>query len=93
MHEHAWVQENSQTRTWPVDTKAIGSNTNPFKLVDMLGNVWESTDSLYKGGSVSRVLRGGSFSSDGWDASASFRSHGDPTDAYIDVGFRVARAS
>ena len=92
LHDHAWVGENSQAHTWPVDTKAIGSHTNPFKLVDMLGNVWEWTDSLYKVGYVSRVLRGGSFNFHGRVASASFRILIDPTDAYILIGFRVARA-
>ena len=92
MHDYAWVLGNSQDHTWPVHTKAIGSHTNPFKLVDMLGNVWEWTDSLYKVGYVSRVLRGGSFNLVGRSASASFRSHYVPTDSSIHVGFRVARA-
>jgi formylglycine-generating enzyme required for sulfatase activity len=92
LHDHAWVRENSQAHTWPVDTKAIGSHTNPFKLVDMLGNVWEWTDSLYKAGKVSRVLRGGSFDDFGRYASASCRYRYDPSDAYFSIGFRVARA-
>ena len=92
LHDYAWVRENSQDRTWPVDTKAIGSHTNPFKLVDMLGNVWEWTDSLYKAGKVPRVLRGGSFNFDGRCASASYRLRHDPTFTVIDIGFRVARA-
>ena len=92
LHDYAWVRENSQDRTWPVDTKAIGSHTNPFKLVDMLGNVWEWTDSLYKAGKVPRVLRGGSFDVNGRSASASFRFLFDPTISYFCIGFRVARA-
>jgi formylglycine-generating enzyme required for sulfatase activity len=58
----------------------------------MLGNVWEWTDSLYKAGKVSRVLRGGSFFNDGRLASASYRFLSGPAFANFNVGFRVARA-
>jgi formylglycine-generating enzyme required for sulfatase activity len=88
----AWIYSNSQGRTWPVDSKQSGSHTNAFDLVDMLGNVWEWTESTYEAGEVSRVLRGGSFVSYGRDASASSRGHADPTLALISYGFRVARA-
>jgi formylglycine-generating enzyme required for sulfatase activity len=90
--DHAWVSENSQRRTWPVDAKQDGSHTNGFGLVDMLGNVWEWTASTCAKGSVSRVLRGGSFVSSGRYASASCRIHDDPTGADFSRGFRVARA-
>jgi formylglycine-generating enzyme required for sulfatase activity len=88
----AWINKNSQKHTWPVDAKTDPSHTNSFGLVDMLGNVWEWTESVYKVGEVPRVLRGGSFDDSGWNASASSRDHYDPTDTSIDVGFRVARA-
>jgi formylglycine-generating enzyme required for sulfatase activity len=88
----AWVEENSQNHTWPVDAKTDPSHTNSFGLVDMLGNVWEWTEGVYKVGRVSRVLRGGSFDFFGRRASASYRDHGGPTAAVIDGGFRVARA-
>jgi formylglycine-generating enzyme required for sulfatase activity len=88
----AWIYSNSQGRTWPVDSKQSGSHTNAFGLVDMLGNVWEWTESTYEAGEVSRVLRGGSFGFIGRIASASFRLHYGPTLTLIDVGFRVARA-
>ena len=88
----AWINKNSQKHTWPVDAKTDPSHTNSFGLVDMLGNVWEWTESVYKVGEVPRVLRGGSFDDSRWNASASSRDHYDPTDTSIDVGFRVARA-
>jgi formylglycine-generating enzyme required for sulfatase activity len=88
----AWINKNSQGHTWPVDTKTDPSHMNSFGLVDMLGNVDEWTEDVYKVGGVSRVLRGGSFFDDGRNASASYRVRSDPTDSYIYVGFRVARA-
>jgi formylglycine-generating enzyme required for sulfatase activity len=88
----AWIEENSQDHTWPVDAKTDPSHTNSFGLVDMLGNVWEWTEGVYKVGRVSRVLRGGSFINDGRYASASYRFHVVPTYSLILIGFRVARA-
>jgi hypothetical protein len=88
----AWFDENSLGHTWPVDAKKDGSHTNPFGLVDMLGNVWEWTENLYEVGQVSRVVRGGSFGNPGLGALASYRNRGGPTDAGISGGFRVARA-
>ena len=90
--DRAWVSENSRGRTWPVDAKQDGSHTNGFRLVDMLGNVWEWTASTYAKGGVSRVLRGGSFVNDGRNASASCRLRYDPADTSTYDGFRVARA-
>ena len=88
----AWFSLNSQNHTWPVDAKTDGTHTNPFELVDMLGNVIEWTGSVYKTGAVSRVLRGGAFFSGGINASASNRVSGDPWASHFIIGFRVARA-
>jgi hypothetical protein len=88
----AWISWNSKGRAWPVDSKQSGSYTNAFDLVDMLGNVWEWTESTYEAGEVSRVLRGGSFCDNGRGASASCRHLVGPANSGINSGFRVARA-
>jgi formylglycine-generating enzyme required for sulfatase activity len=88
----AWINKNSQIHTWPVDAKTDPSHTNSFGLVDMLGNVEEWTEDVYKVGEVSRVFRGGSFCLDGRFASASYRLHFVPAGTNVFIGFRVARA-
>ena len=88
LKDHAWCERNSDGKT-----RRVGIlQPNKYGLHDMLGNVWEWTDSIYEAGGVSRVLRGGSFVDFGRGASASCRFHFDPAYASIFSGFRVARA-
>jgi formylglycine-generating enzyme required for sulfatase activity len=64
----------------------------------MLGNVWEWVDgdwAAYPGGSVDacagcKVLRGGSWLYDPWDARASGRFRIGPAVRDSDIGFRCA---
>jgi formylglycine-generating enzyme required for sulfatase activity len=88
LKDYAWYSGNSVNKTHPVGIL----KPNDYKLHDMLGNVWEWTESTYESGQVSRVLRGGSFVSVGRFASASYRFHDGPTVTGISSGFRVARA-
>ena len=88
LKDYAWYSGNSVNKTHPVGIL----KPNEYELHDMLGNVWEWTESTYESGQVSRVLRGGSFVSVGRFASASYRFHDGPTVTGISSGFRVARA-
>jgi formylglycine-generating enzyme required for sulfatase activity len=88
LKDHAWCKRNSDGKT-----RRVGIlQPNKYGLHDMLGNVWEWTDSIYEAGGVSRVLRGGSFFNFGRLASASFRNLSVPTFTDFFFGFRVARA-
>jgi formylglycine-generating enzyme required for sulfatase activity len=75
---------------------------SPYGCADMSGNVWEWTQNLYKeypykfddgredvNASGYRVLRGGSFSSDHWDARCALRFGINPIGFFNSVGFRV----
>jgi serine/threonine-protein kinase len=87
------------------DTTPVGNyqpGASPYGVLDMAGNVWEWTSTLYKGypyksddgredpkASGTRVLRGGAFYNDENFVRCAFRYNIDPTFRYYGVGFRV----
>ncbi len=78
------------TQTTPVDAYPDGaSNTG---CLDMIGNVWEWTDSWYDGESRQRVLRGGSWFSYPEFATIGYRNFEIPKTRRLDFGFRCARS-
>ena len=100
LDEVAWYNSNSGKNTHEVGQK----RPNAWGLYDMLGNVWEwcqDWDGAYPSGSVTdptgpssgayRVLRGGSWNSHAWNASAA-HSNCSKQDlmSYI-LGFRLLR--
>ena len=89
--------------TTPVGSFSPGGDS-ACAAADMAGNVWEWCSTAYasypydaddgreeKEERVSRVLRGGAWWSDKDDVRCACRYGGDPDDAGIDSGFRVAR--
>jgi formylglycine-generating enzyme required for sulfatase activity len=89
-------------------TTAVGSyprGVSPYKALDMIGNVWEWTSSLFwpypydasdgreeMESSENRVLRGGSWDFSSWFARAAFRFDFTPDSALDDFGFRLVIA-
>ncbi|MFM7168523.1 MAG: formylglycine-generating enzyme family protein, partial [Planctomycetaceae bacterium] len=91
--DHAWVDENTGGEA----TREVGTRKpNPYGLFDMLGNVWEWTDSMYDSedpNRVGRVLRGGSFLCDAILARCSARFGYAPSASRHSCGCRLARAA
>jgi formylglycine-generating enzyme required for sulfatase activity/uncharacterized caspase-like protein len=94
----AWFGANSGGRTHPVGEK----RPNAFGLFDMLGNTWQwcqewwSDDFPGPSGPThgpSRVIRGGSWNSNGMEVRAVIRYALAPAHRINDVGFRVAASA
>jgi len=98
----AWYQSNSGGQTHPVGQK----QANAWGLYDTLGNVWEWCQDWYDGNYYrnspvedprgpssggARVLRGGSWFSNGRDVRVAFRDWGNPDCRYSGNGFRCVR--
>jgi len=100
--DFGWYGHNSGATTHPVGQK----RPNPWGLYDMHGNVWERCQDWYEvfypGGAVSdptgpasssnRVSRGGTWFGGGGECRSAYRSWGNPTFWFVDVGFRVVLA-
>ena len=73
--------------TWPVGSKLAGKS--PYGALDMVGNVWEWTDSWWdESERKNRVIRGGSWCYRPARARASFRGRRTPGPRDSNVGFR-----
>jgi formylglycine-generating enzyme required for sulfatase activity len=75
----------------PTPVGSYPKGASPYGLMDMAGNVWEWTASIYKEGEPWRTLRGGSFVYGADYLRAAFRFDFRPDDRYHDFGFRCAQ--
>lgn len=99
---HCNTFETHIRRTTPIGVFPAGAT--PEGLVDMTGNVWDWTGSLYQPydspadpedpeSDGRRVVRGGSWNNDQDNARATYRNHNDPGNRNNDIGFRVVCSS
>jgi len=97
-----WYKSNSSSQPHPVGTKGA----NKLRLFDMSGNVLEWTasdyDEKYNGGELTsnnnakntdgqRGIRGGSWSSEPWNARAALRNWNAPGNRSLNLGLRLAQ--
>ncbi len=64
---------------------------SPFGGYDMVGNLWELTDSFWGGGFTARVKRGGCWLNDILNLKTWIRANPDPHQSESDTGFRCIR--
>jgi formylglycine-generating enzyme required for sulfatase activity len=74
---------------YPTPVGSYPDGATPDGLMDMAGNVWEWTDSIYKDGEDWRVLRGGSFGIDTWYVRCACRLRCSPNFRSSFIGFRL----
>jgi formylglycine-generating enzyme required for sulfatase activity len=86
------TMESDTEEHYGINTTAVCTypqGKNPEGLWDAAGNVWEWTSSWYHAEEVSRVLRGGSWNLNQWNARCKYRVRYDPDSFDYHVGFRV----
>ena len=83
--DYAWYDKNSKNSTHEVGSK----KANPWGLYDMIGNVWEWTESWYDGKKEQKVLRGGSWYGIALSLRSAYRLNRSPSFSGNSVGFRV----
>jgi len=99
-------EEGKKGGTTPIGTYSALGGDSPYGAADMVGNVWEWTQSLYKGypydakdgredlkATDARVLRGGAFNYNDRFARCAFRYRYNPYNEWNPNGFRVVVAS
>jgi formylglycine-generating enzyme required for sulfatase activity len=85
--ENCNTSESKTDGTRPVD--ACPGGASPYGVVDMAGNVWEWTSTLYETGEIWRVLKGGAWDYKGIkDTRCANRVYFRPTFRSGAVGFR-----
>lgn len=86
--EYCNTSESKTEGTQPVDAHPGG--TSPYGVMDMAGNVWEWTMSLYEVGEDWRILKGGGWDYKGIkDTCCAYRVYFRPTFRNSAVGFRA----
>ena len=93
-----WAEEfedgfykNNKNKALTAECGRFTGGVSPYGCLDMAGNVWEWTDSIYEDQETEKVMRGGSWNFESYYCRCTDRDGSNSDNTTINVGFRCVR--
>jgi formylglycine-generating enzyme required for sulfatase activity len=93
-----WAEEfeddfykNNKNKALTAECGRFTEGVSPYGCLDMAGNVWEWTDSIYEDQETEKVMRGGSWNFESYYCRCTDRDGSNADNTTINVGFRCVR--
>jgi formylglycine-generating enzyme required for sulfatase activity len=83
--------KNNKNKVLTAEYGRFTEGVSPYGCLDMAGNVWEWTDSIYEDQETEKVMRGGSWNFESYYCRCTDRDGSNSDNTNINVGFRCVR--